>query len=131
MKDDTALAQFREVLPFSEFVNRYPLVFASSDPVIALDLHQTSCVDLQPAPWPVAEPQLAIATIALRRPGVIVVLLDGDTAIMGTPRAIFRHLRDEATIRFWLGPEAGTVQQCLEVSRDLVQVSSQLGSVVA
>ncbi len=131
MKNDTALAQLRDILPFPEFARRYPHVYSSDDPMIALDLHQPAYVDLQPPAWPVSHPQRALSTALLGRSGLVAALLEGETAIIGTPRTIFRHLRDEATVRFWLGPTAGKAGECLDVSAHLVHVGRRLQSVVA
>lgn len=131
MNNDTALAQLREILPFCEFVARYPEVYASGDPSAALDHLLPVHVDLQPSPWPLSEPQQAFETDKLGRTGLVAGILEGGTAIIGTPRTVYLHLRDEATVRFWLGPSAGTVGECLEVSTHLVTVSRQLQAVVA
>ncbi len=131
MNNDTAIAQLREIVPFSEFAARYPAVYAAADPAAALDLLQPVHVDLQPAPWPVSEPEAAFETLALARSGLIAGILEGGMAIIGTPRNVFRHLRDEATVRFWLGPSAGTVGECLEVSTHLATVSRKLQAGVA
>lgn len=129
--NDSALAHLHELLAVSDFVARFPTVYASHDPVALLDDHNIVYVDVRPAAWPVDEPQHVISSRTLDRPGVVVGILEGGMAIVGYPNAVYRHLRDEATVRLWLGAREGLARQALTVSERLSGLARSLEAVVA
>lgn len=129
--NDSALAHLQELLPISEFVSRHPTVYASHDPLELLAEHQIVYLDVRPAAWPVDEPQHVFPSAMLDRPGLVVGLLEGGMAIVGYPRAVYRHLRDEATVRLWLGARDGLARQALTDSLRLSGLARRLQSVVA
>ena len=128
--NDSALAHLHELLPISDFARRFPTVYASHDPVALLDDHHVVYVDVRPAAWPVEEPQHVITSAQLDRPGVVVGLLEGGMAIVGYPKAVYSHLRDEATVRLFLARE-GMVNHALTVSERLCGLARNLQAVVA
>jgi hypothetical protein len=129
--NDSALAHLRELLPIREFAKRYPTVYASHDPSQVLDEQQVVYLDVRPADWPVDEPQQVVLTRELVRKGIVACVLEGGMAIVGYPKAVYRHLRDEATVRLFLGSRESLVKQALTVSERLSGLDRGLRSVVA
>ncbi|MBM3271435.1 MAG: hypothetical protein FJZ01_27680 [Candidatus Sericytochromatia bacterium] len=130
--NDSALAHLRDLMPIAEFAAKYPTVYASHDPRAVLSEQHVVYVDVRPAAWPVDEPQHVVPTRELIRQGVVVGLLDGDMAIVGYKKAVYRHLKDEAAVRLVLpGTRESLAKQAIADSERLSGVARRLRAVVA
>ena len=131
LKNDSALAHVHEIMPVADFAKRYPTVYASHDLMVCLAEHQVAHVDVRPTPWPVEEPQTIVSTASIVKPGLVVALLDEGTALVGSPKAVYRHLKDDLKVRFWLGTEKGLAQQAVANSVQLATLANRLQAMSA